>query len=37
MAEELWPFVQAPPSTAMAEAEQPWLMKQRGRDGVPSG
>ena len=37
MAEELWPFVQAPPSTPMAEAEQPWLTKQRGRDGVPSG
>ena len=25
MAEELWPFVQGPPSTAMAEQEQPWL------------
>ena len=25
MAEELWPFVQGPPSTPMAEAEQPWL------------
>ena len=25
MAEELWPFVQGPPSTQMAEAEQPWL------------
>ena len=37
MAEELWPFVQAPPSTPMAEAEQRWLMGQRGRDGVPSG
>ncbi|MGZ4680704.1 MAG: ABC1 kinase family protein, partial [Ilumatobacteraceae bacterium] len=37
MAEELWPFVQAPPSTAMARAEQPWLMERRGRDGVPSG
>jgi predicted unusual protein kinase regulating ubiquinone biosynthesis (AarF/ABC1/UbiB family) len=37
MAEELWPFVQAPPSTPMAEAEQPWLMRRRGHDGVPSG
>jgi predicted unusual protein kinase regulating ubiquinone biosynthesis (AarF/ABC1/UbiB family) len=25
MAEELWPFVQGPPSTPMAELEQPWL------------
>ena len=37
MAEELWPFVQAPPSTPMAEAEQPWLTRQRARDGVPYG
>jgi predicted unusual protein kinase regulating ubiquinone biosynthesis (AarF/ABC1/UbiB family) len=37
MAEELWPFVQAPPSTPMAEAEQPWLTRRRGHDGVPSG
>ncbi len=37
MAEELWPFVQGPPSTPMAEAEQPWLMARRGRDGVLSG
>jgi predicted unusual protein kinase regulating ubiquinone biosynthesis (AarF/ABC1/UbiB family) len=37
MAEELWPFVQAPPSTSMAEGEQLWLMKRRGRGGVPSG
>jgi predicted unusual protein kinase regulating ubiquinone biosynthesis (AarF/ABC1/UbiB family) len=37
MAEELWPFVQAPPSTPMAQAEQPWLTARRGRDGVPSG
>jgi predicted unusual protein kinase regulating ubiquinone biosynthesis (AarF/ABC1/UbiB family) len=34
---ELWPFVQGPPSTPMAEAEQPWLMARRGRDDVPSG
>ncbi|MEY2445979.1 MAG: hypothetical protein QOE00_2559 [Ilumatobacteraceae bacterium] len=34
---ELWPFVQGPPSTPMAEAEQPWLMARRDRDGVPSG
>jgi hypothetical protein len=25
MAEELWPFVQGPPSTPLAEAEQAWL------------
>ncbi len=25
MAEELWPFVQGPPSTPMAQAEGPWL------------
>ncbi len=25
IAEELWPFVQGPPSTPLAEAEQPWL------------
>ena len=37
MAEELWPFVQAPPSTPMAEAEQPWLTERRGRDGALSG
>ena len=37
MAEELWPFVQGPPSTPMAVAEQPWLMERRGRDGVLSG
>ena len=37
MAEELWPFVQGPPSTPMAEAEQPWLMERRGRDGALSG
>ena len=37
MAEELWPFVQGPPSTPMAEAEQPWLTARRGRDGVLSG
>jgi predicted unusual protein kinase regulating ubiquinone biosynthesis (AarF/ABC1/UbiB family) len=37
MAEELWPFVQGPPSTPMAEAEQAWLTERRGRDGVLSG
>ena len=37
IAEELWPFVQGPPSTPMAEAEQPWLKARRDRDGVPSG
>jgi predicted unusual protein kinase regulating ubiquinone biosynthesis (AarF/ABC1/UbiB family) len=33
MAEELWPFVHGPPSTPMADAEQPWLTERRGRDG----
>ena len=37
MAEEVWPFVQGPPSTAMAEAEQTWLTDRRGRDDVLSG
>jgi predicted unusual protein kinase regulating ubiquinone biosynthesis (AarF/ABC1/UbiB family) len=37
MAEEVWPFVQGPPSTPMAEAEQPWLTERRGRDGALSG
>jgi hypothetical protein len=25
ISEEIWPFVQAPPSTPLAEAEAPWL------------
>ena len=29
MAEELWPFVYGPPSTPMAEAEQPWLRSKQ--------
>ncbi len=29
MAEELWPFIQGPPSTPMAEAEQNWLRSIR--------
>ncbi len=37
MAEEVWPFVQGPPSTTMAEAEQTWLTERRGRDGALSG
>ncbi len=37
MAEEMWPFVQGPGSTPMAQAEQPWLTARRGRDGVLSG
>jgi predicted unusual protein kinase regulating ubiquinone biosynthesis (AarF/ABC1/UbiB family) len=38
IAEELWPFVGGPPSTALAEAEQPWLQSHlaRDRDGVSS-
>ncbi|HEY7627574.1 MAG TPA: AarF/ABC1/UbiB kinase family protein [Ilumatobacteraceae bacterium] len=37
MAEELWPFVQGPPSTPMADAEQPWLRMRRARDGALFG
>ena len=37
MAEELWPFVQGPPSTPMADAEQPWLTSRRVRDDVRFG
>ena len=36
MAEELWPFVQGPPSTPMAEAEHDWLMAVRARSGDAS-
>ncbi len=31
IAEEIWPFVQAPPSTAMGEAEAAWLHARPGR------
>jgi predicted unusual protein kinase regulating ubiquinone biosynthesis (AarF/ABC1/UbiB family) len=37
MAEELWPFVQGPPSTPLAEAEQPWLMARRAHADAWSG
>jgi predicted unusual protein kinase regulating ubiquinone biosynthesis (AarF/ABC1/UbiB family) len=29
MAEELWPFTQGPPSTPMAQLEQPWLLERQ--------
>jgi predicted unusual protein kinase regulating ubiquinone biosynthesis (AarF/ABC1/UbiB family) len=29
ISEEIWPFVQAPPSTPMGEAETPWLARAR--------
>ena len=29
ISEEIWPFVQAPPSTLMGEAEAPWLARAR--------
>jgi ABC1 atypical kinase-like domain len=32
MAEELWPFVQGPPSTPMALLEQPWLAAVQQRE-----
>ena len=28
IAEEIWPFVQAPPSTPMGEAEAPWRARR---------
>ncbi len=31
IAEEIWPFVQAPPSTAMGEAEAAWLARRPSR------
>jgi len=36
IAEELWPFVAGPPSTPLAEAEQPWLhaLATDRRDGI---
>lgn len=34
IAEELWPFVQGPPSTPMGESEQPWLARH-GRTRRP--
>ncbi len=39
MAEELWPFVQGPPSTPMADAEQNWLLSlaQRPTEPAPTG
>jgi hypothetical protein len=30
IAEEIWPFVQAPPSTPMGHAEAAWLASRRG-------
>ncbi len=38
IAEELWPFVAGAPSTALAEAELPWLraLAADGRDGISS-
>jgi predicted unusual protein kinase regulating ubiquinone biosynthesis (AarF/ABC1/UbiB family) len=30
ISEEIWPFVQAPPSTPLAEAEAPWLASRSG-------
>ena len=28
ISEEIWPFIQVPPSTPMGEAEVPWLKGQ---------
>jgi predicted unusual protein kinase regulating ubiquinone biosynthesis (AarF/ABC1/UbiB family) len=36
MAEELWPFVQGPPSTPLGVAEQPWLAHSRARVAAAS-
>jgi len=30
ISEEIWPFVQAPPSTPLGEAEAPWLASRSG-------
>ena len=37
MAEELWPFVQGPPSTPMAQREQPWLARRQRVVPEPRG
>jgi predicted unusual protein kinase regulating ubiquinone biosynthesis (AarF/ABC1/UbiB family) len=37
MAEELWPFVQGPPSTPLGIAEQPWLERLRSRAPATGG
>jgi hypothetical protein len=37
MAEELWPFVQGPPSTPLGIAEQPWLERLRSRAAATGG
>ena len=39
IAEEIWPFVQAPPSTAMGEAEAAWLAAPPARTTsiIPNG
>jgi hypothetical protein len=34
IAEEIWPFVQGPPSTPMGEAERAWLARRRTASGV---
>jgi predicted unusual protein kinase regulating ubiquinone biosynthesis (AarF/ABC1/UbiB family) len=34
IAEEIWPFVQGPPSTPMGEAEQAWRAAQAGRQAA---
>jgi ABC1 atypical kinase-like domain len=34
IAEEIWPFVQGPPSTSIGEAERGWLASRRAASGV---
>jgi predicted unusual protein kinase regulating ubiquinone biosynthesis (AarF/ABC1/UbiB family) len=36
LSEEIWPFVQAPPSTPMGEAEQPWIEQHSAEPAVPA-
>ena len=36
ISEEIWPFVQAPPSTPLGEAEAPWLASRLGPAPVVS-
>ena len=36
LAEEIWPFVQAPPSTPMGEAEAAWLARRPAVAEIPA-
>jgi hypothetical protein len=34
VAEEIWPFMQGPPSTPIGEAEQEWRQARRAREAA---